>query len=167
MISSSTNAFTATWRHWAKACHDAGVDREKVYTHIVALSTDNPANTFMPPIWTAVNPYSTPGFTMDNKGGAKYDMARLKEELVAAPGSRGAVFANVETYFGLGSNKYVIDAESYKEEIDTLFGDGATAMVVYGTFPFGSKTPAAGIAAIKTWLKEAQSPYGDALRGRE
>jgi hypothetical protein len=138
----------------ARECHEVGIASDKVYTHIVALATVNPPDTFMPPIWTAVNRYSTPGFTMDNKGDAKYDLAKLKSQIAGAPGSRGAVFGAVETYFKLNDKNYVEDEASCKKELDSLFGAGASVQVIFGSFPFGPETQAAAINAIKAWRAE-------------
>ena len=141
----------------AEECHEAGLGPDKVYTHIVALATVIEANTNIPPIWTAVNPYSTPGFTMDNKGAAKFNMDELKRQLAAAPGSRGTDFGAVEMYFGLGGVNYNVSGEaSYKQELDEMFGQGARVQVILAAFPFGPQSPQAAFSAIKSWSKEKQ-----------
>lgn len=141
----------------SRECAEAGLAPHQIYTHIVALATVQEATTWKPPIWTAVNPYSTPGFTMDNKGGAKYDLEKLKNEIAQAPGSRGGDFGLVETYFSLGKNVYVTDADSYKAEIDELFTNGARVKVIYAAFPFSAtRAPEAAFTAVKDWLKEGQ-----------
>jgi len=146
----------------AEECHDHGIGREKVYTHIVAAATVYKPDSNMPPIWTAVNPYSTPGFTLDNKGAAKFDMEKLKQQLAEAPGSRGTGFGAVETYFGLGGRNYVSDEVSYKKELDEMFGNGAQVQVVFAAFPFGAKSPVDAFPAIRSWLKEGM-PQADSL----
>ncbi len=138
----------------AKECHDHGVGREMVYTHIVAASTIYGPDSNMPPTWTAVNPYSTPGFTLDNKGAAKFDMEKLKQQLAEAPGSRGTGFGAVETYLGLGGRNYVFDEVSCKKELDEMFGNGAQVKVILAAFPFGAKSPEEAFSAIRSWLKE-------------
>ncbi len=137
----------------AKECNHYGIEPDKVYTHIVALATVGKPKSNWPPIWTAVNPYSTPGFTMDNKGGAKYDIDVLKQRLAEAPGSRGTGFGAVETYHNLGSNNYVTDEASFRQELDDLFGNGARVKVVYGAFPFNEKSPEAAFSGVRKWLR--------------
>ncbi len=139
----------------AKECFDHGLSPDKIYTHIVALASVMEPDTNMPEIWTAVNPYSTPGFTMDNKGGAKFNFKKLKQQLAKAPGNRGTQFGAVETYFGLGKRNYVTDEISYKKELDEMFENGAQIQVIFGAFPFAENSPAAGLAAIKNWISEA------------
>lgn len=138
----------------AKECNHYGIEPDKVYTHIVALATVGKPDSNRPPIWTAVNPYSTPGFTMDNKGGAKYDIEVLKRRLAEAPGSRGTGFGAVETYHKLGANNYVTDEASLREELDGLFGNGAQVKVVYGALPITPKSPETSFSVIRKWLKE-------------
>jgi hypothetical protein len=145
----------------AKECSHYGVGPDKVYTHIVALATVGEPNSSWPPIWTAVNPYSTPGFTMDNKGAAKYDIEVLKQLLAEAPGSRGTGFGAVETYHQLGADNYVTDEASFREELDGLFGNGARVKVVYAAFPITPQSPEASFSVIRQWLKEGTSENVD------
>ncbi len=139
----------------SKTCHDGGIPAGRVYTHIVALASTGDPNTNHPPIATAVNRYSTPGFTMDNKGAARYDLDRLVRQVAEAPGSRRAGFGAVETYFRLGDRTYVTDPAEYRREIDTLFAAGARIKVVYGAFPL-NRAPGAAFAAIAGWLDDAR-----------
>ncbi|RKX41735.1 MAG: hypothetical protein DRP64_10960, partial [Verrucomicrobia bacterium] len=99
-------------------------------------------------------PYSTPGFTLDNKGAARFDIESLKRQLAEAPGSRGTGFGAVETYFNLGGRNYVSDEVSYKKELDEMFANGAKVQVILAAFPFGEKSPADAFSAIRSWLKE-------------
>ncbi len=50
----------------AKTVYDSGIPREKIFSHIVGIKSSQPnlSTTFAPPIWTAVNNYSIPGFTL-------------------------------------------------------------------------------------------------------
>ena len=142
----------------AKECAEAGLTPDQIYTHIVALATVEEASTSKPPIWTAVNAYSTPGFTMDNKGGAKYDLSRLLKQIAEAPGSRGSDFGVVETYFALGKNVYVTDAAEYKRELEDLFSSGARVKVIYAAFPFNkTRAPDEAIAAVQEWMRDGQN----------
>jgi hypothetical protein len=149
----------------AKECFDHGLSPDKIYTHIVALASVVEPDTNMPEIWTAVNPYSTPGFTMDNKGGARFDFGKLKQQIARSPGSRGVQFGAVETYFGLGGRNYVTNAGSYKQELDEMFGQGARVQVIFGAFPFAKNSPTVAIAAIKTWLQERPAHHSPVNQG--
>ncbi|MGZ0709668.1 hypothetical protein ACWPKO_15170 [Coraliomargarita sp. W4R53] len=138
----------------SRECHDYGMSRDKVYTHIVALSTVRTPDSFMPPIWTAVNEWSTPGFTMDNKGAAKYDLQKLQQLVASAPGSAGRDFGAVETYFNLNNRSYVSSADEYLSELNELFDAGARVMVVYAAFPFKQgRAPAVAFEAIHSWMQ--------------
>ena len=140
----------------AMECSNIGIGPGKVYTHIVALASvpSHTVNTIYPPIWTAVNPYSTPGFTMFNRGGAKYNMVSLKDKIAAAPGSRNQKFACIETYLTNGGTEYITDASAFKDEIETMFIDGATVMCFYGSCPVSQRMPEKGADAIRMWLEE-------------
>ena len=86
----------------AKTAHDSGLPRDKIFSHTIAVSTVNPApSTFSPPVWAAVNPYCTPGFTLDNFGAAIYDIVKIKDEIRRADPDQKH-FANAETYFRRG-----------------------------------------------------------------
>jgi hypothetical protein len=62
----------------AKICFDNNIPRERIFTHTVPMASVDPSciETTVPPIWTAVNSYSIPGFTMDNRGAAVYNCYR-------------------------------------------------------------------------------------------
>ncbi|YCM46381.1 hypothetical protein V2O64_10165 [Verrucomicrobiaceae bacterium 227] len=142
----------------SKECHDHKIPANRVYTHIVALATVKPADTNHPPIWTAVNPYSTPGFTMDNKGAARFDLMKLVQAVEDAPGSRKAGFGVVESYVSLSGRRYVDKPEDFRRELVQLFDAGATIKVIYGAFPFGQRlTPEAALKGAASWLEGGQS----------
>jgi len=66
----------------AKTAFDAGIDRGKIYTHTLAIESAKQLNSsYSPPIWAAVNDYSTPGFTFSQGSGAVYNMAKIKAEI--------------------------------------------------------------------------------------
>lgn len=137
----------------AKECADHSVPPDRIYTHIVALATVKDADLTIPPVWTAVNRYSTPGFTMDQKGAARFDLETLKREIANAPGSRRSGFGAVESYFGLNGRNYIADADSYRKELDGLFDAGARVKVVYGAFPLVvGRAPEPAFVAIREWL---------------
>ena len=139
----------------AKECANTGIGPDKVYTHIVALESaqyDIASN--HPPIWTSVNPYSTPGFTLDNRGGAKFNLSSLKELIGNAKGNRGKRFGMVESYIQLGSNIYVTDAEDWVYEMNDMFNRGAQAISYYGSCPIDTRAPQEGIDAINLWIDQ-------------
>ncbi|MBN2164637.1 MAG: hypothetical protein JXR25_04245 [Pontiellaceae bacterium] len=139
----------------AKECANSGIGPDKVYTHIVALESEQyDLSTTHPPIWTAVNPYATPGFTLDNRGGAKFNLASLKELIGNAPGSRSLRFAAVETYMQLGSNIYVTDADEWVDEMNDWYVRGAQALSFYGSCPLDTRAPQEGIDAINQWIDQ-------------
>lgn len=139
----------------AKACHQRGLAAERVFTHIVAIATVGAPNTTRPPIWTAVNPHATPGFTMDNRGAAHFDLVKLKQHLRTANEGRERPFAVVESYVGLGGKPYFDDAVVFRREIDDLFTAGAIVQVLYGGFPIrdGRASPAV-LDGLRQWLAE-------------
>ena len=83
----------------AKTAFENGLSKDKIYTHTVAVqSVDvNTINTEFPPVWSAVNNYSTPGFTLCNESGARYDIKKLKRLIKKADPKKNE-FAAVETY---------------------------------------------------------------------
>ena len=83
----------------AKCFRDRGIPRDRIETHEVAVGTVKPGilSTITPPIWVAVNAYSTPGFTLDNQGGAVYDLAEIKRQIRASDPSQVS-FAASESY---------------------------------------------------------------------
>ncbi len=137
----------------ARTAFDVGIPREKIFTHIVAIDSVQPTqSSTIPPIWAAVNRYSTPGFTLSQFSGAIYDVGKLKEKIgEAEPGQQR--FAAVESYFmGMG------DGESYRTFLQELFGNGATHVVCWGftdppssgyTFP---REQNKSIPVVREWL---------------
>ncbi len=138
----------------AKSCHDRGIAASHVYTHIVAIATVENASTTRPPIWTAVNRYSTPGFTMDNRGAARYDLDNLLQQIREARGGDDRHFGMVESYFRLGGRRYRSTAAECEEELKALFNAGATVQVFYGGFPLASgRIPEPVFSALKQWQR--------------
>lgn len=139
----------------SKECADYGLTSDKVYTHIVALSTVENPDTFMPPIWTSVNEWATPGFTMDNKGAARYDLKRLRADIAIATGGKPVEFGVIETYFNLNEKTYVTSGQQYLTELNELFDNGARIFVVYAAFPFkGGRAPEPAFDGIRLWMQK-------------
>ncbi|WP_237228489.1 hypothetical protein [Rubinisphaera sp. JC750] len=140
----------------ARACHDRGISADRVYTHIVALATVQQPSTTRPPIWTAVNRYSTPGFTLDNRGAARFDLDKLRDQIQQANGTDRARFGVVETYFRLGDRIYFRDTATCRRELETMFEAGTNLQVFYGCFPLSAgRVPDAVYAALEEWRNKA------------
>lgn len=110
----------------AKTVYDAGVPRRKIFTHTVSCQTTlNNESTFYPPIWVAVNEYSTPGYTMSPVT-CKYDMTKMKQQLFEADPTYNE-FACAEGYAaGLDT---VEKCDDYFAE---MFGNGARVVTCFG-----------------------------------
>ncbi|WP_419194955.1 hypothetical protein [Novipirellula herctigrandis] len=150
----------------AKACCDQGITADRVFTHIVALASVQNATTIRPPIWTAVNPYSTPGFTMDNRGGAKFDLAETVRQVRAANGNHDVHFGVVESYFNLGGRVYFNDTAECLSEIKAMFAAGARVQAFYGGFPLAAnRIPKPALVAIEQWLSGNQAIAPEQRKG--
>jgi hypothetical protein len=112
----------------AKAVNDMGIPRTKIFTHIVGIRSAYPEakTTQYPEISTAVNEYSTPGFTM-NKVTCPYDIAVLKEDIQKVDPAQD-YFINAEGYAAGVKASY----EESKAYFDDLFGNGALLVSVFG-----------------------------------
>ena len=144
----------------AKTLVDAGLPKEKIYTHIVPMSTVNPAgiSTTCPPVWTAVNDWSVPGFTMDRRGAAVYDLTVLKRQIKEMDPKQNH-FAAMESYL-LDER----DPEELKGDIEEIFGNGGVVKVIMGTFGKGTPyemrpAPDPDTLVIQNWL-QAGLPAG-------
>ena len=131
----------------------SGIARKQIFSHIVAISSVHPeqTSTFFEPIWVAVNPYSVPGFTMDNRGAAVYNLPVLKQQITAADAKQQG-FAAIESY--LANYR---DESSFAESLNETFDNGGVIKVLFG--PFGKGTPFAldpkpegATLAILKWL---------------
>ena len=138
----------------ARVCVKAGLDRNRIYTHVVAIGTAHPEaiGGSVPPVWVAVNPYSVPGFTLDNRGAAVYNLAVLKSQ-VGAAGRRTQGFAAIETYLA-----HDRDERSFAASLSEIFDHGGTIKVLFGPFqkdtPFAlDPRPEGATLAILKWLK--------------
>lgn len=141
----------------AKACVDNNIPREHIFTHIVPMASVDPSRiqTTVPPIWTAVNPYATPGFTMDNRGAAIYNLTELKHEITIVDPSQ-LHFAVSESYlFNYG------DEESMRNNLAEAFDNGGLIKSIYGALPFVSEDPqpAGAIKAIQQWLNSTTTLF--------
>jgi len=105
----------------AKEVFDRGIKPRKIFSHTVAIDTvDSTPSTSRPPVWAAVNPYCTPGFTMDNFGEAVYDLKKVKQQIHKAD-PRQKNLAVAETYFRSGTTE-----GDYTKFFNDMFDNGAT-----------------------------------------
>lgn len=123
----------------ARTAFKSGIPKNKIFTHIVGYKSANThiETTFTPPIWTAVNPYSTPGFTMSQET-CPYNLDILTNEIKKAD-SRQTHFANAEGY-ARGVNSSYEKASQYFE---SMFSKGALMVSVYG---WGREAPTSAFA---------------------
>jgi hypothetical protein len=120
----------------SKTAFDAGIPRRKVFTHTVGYASHVPSVscTFTPPVWTAVNDYSIPGYTMSPVT-CRYNVKALKTEIAKkdpvnefaiaegyAAGLNGA--AEATAYFKemfVENNCRLITAFAFGDDIKTVF----------------------------------------------
>ncbi|MBQ7956703.1 MAG: hypothetical protein IJ279_01590 [Clostridia bacterium] len=115
-----------------KMFYDAGIERHKIFSHIVSLSSyTEEYSTTRPPVWVCINDYCTPGWTMSPKT-CQYDLDTLYFYL--AQNGRNE-YANAEGYAHYENEE--ICREYFKE---SLLGN-AKIITVYGydqeTGPYG------------------------------
>lgn len=109
----------------AKTTNDAGIPKEKIYSHIVSMSSIHDATSSWPPIWTAVNDYCTPGFTM-NRQSCQADISEILKQISQADSSQSQ-YGLVEGYDWSYEN--LSDAEKY---LDTVFDSGSRIITCFG-----------------------------------
>ena len=117
----------------AKTASDYGFYKSQIFSHIVALESyfgadyieNNLNNTLeIPPVWAALNDYCTPGFTLDEHGGAKYDLTEMENTFDAY--GYPFKYAPIESYL----INYPTEAE-YSAQLTEFFTD-ADLVAVYG-----------------------------------
>lgn len=140
----------------SKTAYDAGVPRNKIFSHIVGIrSAQNKAISNYPPIWTAVNDYCIPGFTMSPVT-APYDMYTLTLRIKEQDSGQNN-FACAEGYArGLDGSFSIAD-----EYFDSMFKNGASLVTVYGwgraaadsKFAASHSPDSPFVIAAKKWLE--------------
>lgn len=140
----------------AKTAYDAGIPREKIFSHIVGVKSSQPglSTTFAPPIWTAVNNYSTPGFTLSPVS-CPYNLNTLKAEINLVDAQQ-TNFGSVEGY-SIGVDGSFAQADAY---FGDMFGHGASIVSVFGwgrepassAFAVSHSTASPFVQAAKKWL---------------
>jgi hypothetical protein len=144
----------------ARCVFESGIPRSRIFSHTIAISSVDPVpSTFSPPIGVAVNPYCTPGFTLDNFGAAVYDLEQLRQEIrLADPDLEH--FAVAETYFRRGCTEPEITGF-----FDEVFGGGASLVHIlawhsarHPNSPFYVPLTMAGPhLSVAKWLRAGRS----------
>ncbi|MGM5470144.1 hypothetical protein ACS386_07695 [Flavobacteriaceae bacterium LMO-SS05] len=142
----------------AKTAFESGIPKHKIFTHIVGMMSAYPdlRTTFSPPIWTAVNEYSVPGFTMSPVTCA-YNIETLTAEIKKADPTQN-YFALAEGY-SLGVDQNFKQADDY---FASMFNNNALFVSVFG---WGREPPASMfsvshsedspfVLAAKKWLEK-------------
>jgi Tol biopolymer transport system component len=146
---------------WAKTVNDAGIPKERIYTHGVAWESVPeqrlPAPWFrkssrVPPVWVYVNPYCRPGYTM---GTGQFEPEAFVRLLKAAGVSEG--WGGVEAYV-----RGVDSQAAFGGYLRQLFGNGAHLVDIWGWTATGSpydpmRAPGA-LRAIHEWLEGKELP---------
>jgi hypothetical protein len=146
---------------WAKTVHDAGIPKERIYTHGVAWESLPPSKlpgTWManssrvPPIWVSVNNDSRPGYTAGAGQFDPFGMTRLLRgsEVTDGWGAVEAYVRGVESEAAFG--QYLRD----------LFGTGAELIDIFGwtapNSPYDPKKAPGALRTIHVWLEGKELP---------
>jgi len=143
----------------AKTAYENGISKDKIYTHTVAVQSvdTNTVNTEFPPIWASVNNYSTPGFTLCNESGARYNIKEVKK-LIKEANPKKNKFAAVETYLLHHKTK-----KRFTDYMNEVFSDDNPIMVIYGALQNGkygmNPKPEDETKVIINWLRPPAKRY--------
>lgn len=138
-----------------KMFYDAGIEKEKIFSHIVSVSSYlGGCSTEYPPTDVCINDYCTPGWTMSPKT-CQYNLAQLEKDL----GENGRnEYVNAEGYAHYDD---VATCTAYFEEslcgnakLITVFGyDQAT-----GTYGYQKSPDFYFVKVVKSWLAREIGP---------
>lgn len=138
-----------------KMFYDAGIEKSKIFSHIVSISsTENGCTTEHPPIDVCINDYCTPGWTMSPKT-CPYNLQQLEKAL----GENGRnEYVNAEGYAHYDD---VATCTAYFEEslcgnakLITVFGyDQST-----GTYGYEKSSDFYFVKVVKSWLAREIGP---------
>lgn len=155
---------------WAKTVHDAGIAKERIYTHGVAWeSLPDPKrhspwpwpgkSSRIPPLWVTVNPYSRPGYTV---GSGMVDAKGLVRILRAAGVNDG--WGGVEAYV-----RGVESETAFGGYLRQLFDNGARLLDIWGWTapgtPYDPKRAPGALRAVHTWLDGKELPLPEVPGG--
>jgi hypothetical protein len=148
---------------WAKTVHDAGIAKERIYTHGVSWESlpdterHSPRlwaqkSSRLPPVWVTVNPYSTPGYTV---GSGMFEPKGLVRLLRAASATDG--WGGVEAYV-----RGVESETAFGGYLRQLFDNGAQLVDIWGWTapgtPYDPKRAPGALRAVHTWLEGKELP---------
>lgn len=110
----------------ARILNEGGIGKDRIFTHVISLSSaTGRSSTFAPPVWVAVNRWSTPGFTA-NSLTCPYNADVIRRELLRHGGNGEWIVA--ESYAGKAYGRYE-DAARYLAE---RFGGESRIVTVFG-----------------------------------
>lgn len=151
---------------WARTVNDAGIPKERIYTHGVAWESVPKQrlplpwlhdSSRVPPVWAYVNPYCRPGYTMGTGQFEPEAFVRLLREAGVTDG-----WGAVETYV------YGVDSQAaFRNHLRQLFGNGADLVDIWGWTATGSpydprRAPGA-LRAIHEWLEGKELPAASSV----
>jgi hypothetical protein len=155
---------------WARTAHDAGIPKERIYTHGVAWESlpdpkrHSPApwagkSSRIPPLWVTINPYCRPGYTVGN---GMVDAKGLVRILRAAGVNDG--WGGVEAYV-----RGVESETAFGGYLRQLFDNGASLLDIWGWTapgtPYDPKRAPGALRAVHTWLEGKELPLTEAAGG--
>lgn len=111
----------------SKEAFDAGIPKEKIFSHIVGISRMS-RSTNRPPFWTAVNDYCTPGFSYSAT--PQFNLDEILSHLKATD-NPPEYWGNAESYTG-GSNGLEKSFATANNYFDSMFGNRANLVAVFG-----------------------------------
>lgn len=145
----------------AKTVHDAGIPKERIYTHGVAWESvpeERLPGAWMrkssrvPPIWVNVNNYSRPGYTV---GAGQFDADRLVKLLKAAGVTDG--WGGVEAYV-----RGVESEAAFGGYLRQFFQSGARLVDIFGWTapgsPYDPKRAPGALRSVHSWLEGRELP---------
>lgn len=161
----------------ARTLRDAGLPRDRLYTHFTspfraflqrnqhsrpdAVGTAG-SRALPPPVSSAVNAYSRPGFTVARD---MLNLADLTARIAEArgPSNPDRAWAAVESYATTGQPGVPQTQPQYEVYLGSLFASGASVINVRGwdvplETPFAVKRAPGALRAIRSWLSGANLP---------
>ena len=154
----------------AKTVHDAGIPKERIYTHGVAWESVSDGrlpgawmrnSSRVPPIWVNVNDYSRPGYTV---GAGQFDSEVLGKLLRAAGAQDG--WGGVEAYV-----RGVESEDAFEGYLGQLFASGARLVDIFGWTaagsPYDPKHAPGALLAVHSWLNGKKLPEASAQSGQQ
>lgn len=164
----------------SKVLYDAGIPRERIYTHFTSLQGDGAKARIAagateglrhagleryPSVKDSVNPYSRPGFTVQRD---MVDLASILPQIEDARGDsvKDLAWGVIETYSTTGQPGRPQTLEEYEPYLGGLFAKGARVVNLYGwnipneghSAPYSVKNAPGVIKTVQDWLNGKQLP---------